>query len=413
MRRNLFIANPFTIFSVLWIFVILLYQLEWSNLYPRLSDNLILFLFFTIIISFFLGFISWKKQSFSFYTFNNAGKYYPLIKKIIKINFLLMIVDIIYSGYIPLFVYANGPASGSTYLEYGMPFIHIIVVNGFSIIFSCSFWLYRNCNYRKTRKAFLKLCGLCMIQPILCFSRAQILFMILSALYIILVSNDNLKKTIIKIALTSIAILYLFGVVGDFRNSGGGENYFVRLAGANDNFYKSNIPTPFFWGYIYFSSPLANVQNMIDTRGRVVPQKEGLGNLFYNNLTPGIIKRRLGMDDVYKAVTTDTSHLIVEELNVGGIYYGAYGSFKWLGVIIVFLYYIFVISFSIYLIPNNSVLKLPVIVILVLITFMSIFSNPFGGDGFIPQLIIAMIAARSSKFRIKYNEKSCNIISHI
>lgn len=401
MRRNLFISNPLVLFSFLWIFVLLLYSFDWSDLYPKLSNSLLLFLLFTIGIALIIGYFTWKNEVFVFYNIQNTKQYLPKLAKLTKINILLMTLDIAYSGYIPILAYLNGPANGSTYLEYGMPLVHIVVVNGFSLLFSSCFWMYKNTQKKKTKQSFLKLCAICAIQPIICYSRAQLMLMLLGALYITLITNRNIKKTLIKIGASSIIILYLFGLAGDFRQSGGGENYFVKMAGANNNFYKTNIPTAFFWGYIYISSPLANVQSMIDTRGNVIPQKEGLGNLLYNNLTPGVIRRRLNMDDSFKSLTTDTSHLIIEQLNVGGIYYGSYGSFKWYGMIIIFVFYLLIVFFTIELIPRKSSLRVPAIVVLILITFMSIFSNPFSGDGFIPQLILVIIAANSRMFRKK------------
>ena len=415
MRRNLFVSNPYVIYSLLWMLVILLYKLEWSDLYPYLSYELIFFLVFTIVISLLLGYFTWRKRIFEIRYINNISHYYPKLKRVQKGIFILMLLDIFYSGYVPLFVFLNGPASGSTYLDFGIPFVHIIVVNGFSLLFNCSFWLYRNCTNFKEKKKFLLLCGLCTLQPILFYSRAQLMLMLLGALYIILITNKNVTKTLIRLSIAATLILYLFGLAGDFRQSGGGENYFVKLAGANDNFYRTKIPSAFFWGYIYISSPLANVQSMIDTRKYVNPHKEGVGNLIYNNMTPGIIKTRLGMDDAYKSLTEDTSHLIIEELNVGGIYYGAYGSYKWLGMAIIFFYYITIVGITMKLIPRNSIMRIPTIVVLILITFMQIFSNPFANDGFMPQLIIAIFAARFSKSKVFYYKdgKNSNLISNL
>ena len=399
MKRNLFISNPYVIFSSLWVIVLLLYSLDWSNLYPVLSTKLTLFLVGTITVTSICGYFTWRRKTFEVYFIENTSRYYPVLRKYVRWILILMVLDIIYSGYIPLVVYMNGPSNSSTYLDFGMPFVHIIVVNGCSLLFNCSFWLYRNSDSSKMKKSFLKLCGLCTLQPLLCYSRAQLLFMILGALYIILISNKNVKKTLFRIGISSIIILYLFGLAGDFRQSGGGENYFVKIAGANDKFYRTKIPTAFFWGYIYISSPLANVQNMINTRRHVNPRKEGLENLIYNHMLPGIIKRRLNVEGTYPALTDDTSYLIVEELNVGGIYYGAYGAYKWTGMLIIFLYYLLIVGFSMQMIPYNSILRLPAIVALILITFMQIFNNPFAGDGFIPHLIIAIVLARLSQFR--------------
>ena len=212
MRKNLFVSNPFVIFTVLWLFVLLLYKLEWSDLYPKLSDGLTLFMLSTITFSLSLAFVTWKRKTFEFRFIDNPEPFYLKLKKIAKYNFILMLLDILYSGYIPLLVYLNGPASGSTYLEYGMPFIHIVVVNGFSLIFSCSFWLYKNSNTTKLKKACLKICGICAIQPVLCFSRAQLMLMLLSALYIILVSSKNVKKNVLKLSASALLILYLFGL---------------------------------------------------------------------------------------------------------------------------------------------------------------------------------------------------------
>ena len=397
MKKNLLIANPFFIFSLIWIFIFLIYSFNWSYLYPILSINLQAFILLTVLITFIIAIITWKTNLFSFSLPTNTFKYKSIGTKSAKVLTLLFIIDILYSHSIPLVNYITGGTNTGAYQEFGAPFVHIIVVNGFIVLFNFSFLCYKCSNNKVIKSTFRNICFLCFLQPILCYSRAQMLFMIIGMFITLFMLSKNIKKACINILLSSIIVLYIFGLLGDLRHQNAGANYFIKLAGATEKFEKSKIPSAFFWGYIYFSSPLANIQNMIIYREKQLPSnKEGLDVLIYNEMTPAIIKRRIKANNI-KSIKDEPYYLIIEQLNVGGLYYGAYAAYKWAGMILIFLFYILNIYLFIKLINKKSILKIPLIISLINITIMSTFNNPFAGDGFIPQLIIIHIISRVLK----------------
>ena len=395
MKKNSLIINPPFIFACIWLFIYLIYSFNWSYLYPILSLELKIFILSTIIISLILGLITWKTHLFSFYIPQDTVKYRNKCILFAKILLLLFIIDILYSRSIPLFNYITSGTNARAYQEFGAPFIHIIVVNGFIVLFNFSFLCYKCSDNDK--KTYRNICLLCFLQPVLCYSRAQMLFMVIGIILTTIILSKNFKKTCINTFLMSIIILYIFGLLGDLRHKNAGENYFIKLAGATDKFENSKIPSTFFWGYIYFSSPLANLQNIIKYREKYLPpDKEGIEVLFYHELLPGIIKRRIKLDNTIP-VKSDPYYLIIEQLNVGGLYYGAYAAYKWKGMIIIFLFYLFSTYIFTKLIRESSILKIPLIISLSNITIMSTFNNPFTGDGFMPQLFIILITYKIFK----------------
>lgn len=412
MKRLSFLINPFAVFAWMWIIVIVLYQLKWSDLYPDLSTDLFVFLIFTIVISLFLGYFTWANNMFNFYLLDDrVTKYFPIIRKILKILFLLLAFDIVYCGYIPMITPIISPEKN--YLNFGAPMIHVIVVIGFLLIFVCCFWFYRCSKKKKNKYSFIKLCLVCCAQPLICYSRAQLFYMFLAAFIVLISCSNNVKKVFFRIGILSVFLLYIFGLMGDSRHTS--YNFsFANIVHANNNFYNIGISEAFLWPYVYISSPIANVQNMINTRGNTTIQEEGLDNFIYNNLIIGSIKKRLGLESSLVSVAGDKRHLITTDLNVGSCYYAAFGSFQWVGMFLVFFYYILITFITVKIIPNNSILKLPLIIILLFISISSIFSNPFNQEYYMLSLVILLVVSKLlQKTNIENYEKDRCIVSHI
>ncbi len=398
-----FIFNPFIIYSIIWIIVILLYQLEWSDLYPKLSIELIIVLLSSVIVSFLIGYITWKKHSFQ-YKLPDCSLLYKKTKNIVKYLYVLTIIETIYCQKIPLINIIRGIHDG-TYLNYGMPFVHIILVDGFAIVSMFYFYVFLNTNNRQEKKTCLKLFLLCLLYPIICSSRAQLLCMILPSFIFVCIKYFKVSY-LLKIFSGSIIALYLFGVLGNIRNAGGDDSYILQVARANNNFYKTGIPNSYFWSYIYISSPLANTQHMVNNRGSVNENQEGITNLF-RLIVPGIISRRISLSNEKLFFRNNADYLITENLNVGGVYYSAYGIDKWIGIYFMFFFYC-IVMYLVCSIHPRSDFKIFAIAISVVITFFLIFNNPFASDGIILQLYLLIFVS----FKYK-NEKDRCIVSHI
>lgn len=64
--QNKILTNPFILYAITWIGVLLVYQLEWSHLCPKLSVGYRLFLLSTCFISLLLGLATHQKRYFSY-----------------------------------------------------------------------------------------------------------------------------------------------------------------------------------------------------------------------------------------------------------------------------------------------------------------------------------------------------------
>src|SRR5579859_3227263 len=113
--------NPHWCYIFSFLLTLLVYQLGWSTLYPKLDSALLAFIFFTITIHFVLGWL-WKR---------NTKQYPQASTKISPIAvtlflYTLWIVEFIYEGGIPLLkIILHQPYN---YRLFGVPSLHVFNV---------------------------------------------------------------------------------------------------------------------------------------------------------------------------------------------------------------------------------------------------------------------------------------------
>ncbi len=56
--------NPYFMYIVAFVIAIIVYQLGWSYVFPEISLSLLLFLIFTIVSAFFIGFYVYNKKDY-------------------------------------------------------------------------------------------------------------------------------------------------------------------------------------------------------------------------------------------------------------------------------------------------------------------------------------------------------------
>lgn len=94
------IINPFYVYGISFLFTLFVYELGWSEFYPELSIDLVIFIISTIIISFLLGKIL---------DFKVSKKEIMVIKfsKIVKCTLFIYLgffIEFIVNGGVPLFL---------------------------------------------------------------------------------------------------------------------------------------------------------------------------------------------------------------------------------------------------------------------------------------------------------------------
>lgn len=253
--------NCFFGYSVVWMLILVLYNFKLSAFNHSLDAGLLLFILFTVVSSFFVGYFNKSKFKYA----NRAVDYG--LKPIILIV-ILFILNFIYAKSIPLFSIITG---NSEYREFNSIPILYVVLNGISFYYGINYFnAYLNLDKYKTRNL---ICFLIInVLYLLVFSRSTILFLITGALILYIMSKRESiaeerkkvkKKKYALIIISTFLILYLFGALGNVRSGlKYNDNSYIQRIGLYTN-YPEFLPKQFMWSYSYLTSPLANLNNNV------------------------------------------------------------------------------------------------------------------------------------------------------
>ena len=200
--------NPFIIYAYSWIIVFLVYLLGWSNSYPKLGLGVVAFLIVTSVISIWLSRSNSRKFNCS--KVNFEGFNIKVYNKVLIILYILLGLEFIVGG-IPVVMYNSEFTDDSLYMEWGIPIVNVIVVNGFGAMFQIAVTLF--CFNVISKSAAIRNMFLTILPPIICVQRGIAMNMFVGAFCIFLLTSKKLKRNVITIGVVGLLILYLFGVV--------------------------------------------------------------------------------------------------------------------------------------------------------------------------------------------------------
>jgi oligosaccharide repeat unit polymerase len=382
--------NPYYIYIYSFMIVVIVYCFGWSDIFPEMKNNLILFLLFTFNISFFMGLYIRRKKLVSFYKIENRKS--NIINLILVLLVLCYCVEFLYHKSIPLLGLFNRH-NDLNYQEFGIPTFHVFLVTFNSFFSVYLFHLFLSTYSRKILFNFL----FTIIPSVLIVNRGMLLIIITSCLFLYLIKLDRLKvKTIMKLTIASVIVLYLFGVFGNMRvNNSYGRNQdpfdstvILTVGSASNEFRESIIPNPFFWGYLYIASPMANLQYTINNN---IGEFNVVNMLYYinNELVFDFIGKRI--NNAYLINPPKISQ-ISPELTVGTLYARSYVFLGWLGPILTFLYLIITSFFYLVILKKiESPYYLTGVAIMSSLFLFSTFTNMISFSGLSFQLIYPVI----------------------
>ena len=369
-------TNPFFLYSLTWLGVLLLYNFKISNLYPNISNKLLFFILFSAFISFLLSiFYSIKLKKY-----NN----FKIIKGRYLSNYvfiyLLFIIEFIYEGKIPLI--ETLLKTGYMYKDFnGIKTLHVII---FTYNFYINLCCFNDFQYTKQKKyLFYNVLGI--VPYILLYTRGPILMLIVCEFFIWLSYKYKLK-TIIKIGILGIVILYIFGILGNLRHyyNWNDTRMIKNIAQINT---KKNILDPLIWGYVYITSPLGNLQNSLNE----TKPNYNIKSFVCENLLLDAVSKRLNYEK-------NSSKLMVENLTVSTAYVNSYLSCGIYGMNIIFFIYMFCEIIYIFILRKTKYRIIGVSLIIVLNIF-SIFDNMFIYSGLSFCLIYPLIDVFKKKIK--------------
>ena len=377
--------SPFICYTVSFLVVVVVYLFGWSELYPRLSGGLLMFLGCTLIISTVFHWQLVKRKLFAFKKLDTEKL--PVVGTTIFI-FILWTVEFIYEGGIPLLkILLHLPYN---YRLFGVPSLHVFVVTFSSFFTIYLFHLYLS----KRSKLLLILYLLNLSAALLIYSRAMLFFNITGSIIVFMLSLKKIPygKMVIIVAII-VPLLFLFGVLGSLRVSReahepyNNEN-FMDTGEASESFRKSIIPKEYFWTYIYVSSPLANLQYNIDRN----PEPEfSVRSLFWAGVyecLPDFITKRI---HTLRDTKPPKEYRINYSFNVSTVYSRAYSYAEWGGVVMMGVFLIIFPWLFLKVLDRHSDFFITGWTILCTMYFFLSYDNTFRFTGLSFQLVYPII----------------------
>jgi hypothetical protein len=341
------LINPYTIFIASFGCAILFYTLRWSEYYSPFQLPLIIFFIFLFGVCFYFARKVYRNYIPSVFILPS-----PTLHQIVGVTlfiYSLWVIEFIHGGGIPLFLILLGKPFN--YRTFGVPSLHVFVVT-----FSSFYSAYLFHAYLVSRKRItLFFCLFNLFAALLIMNRGMLLTNLSTLFFIYLLTPVSIKNilTLRKAGLLLITItilFFLFGAMGTLRVSGEIKRMYDRsliyeIGSATSSFKKSIIPSEFFWGYLYITSPLANLRHNI-SNARPEMSRENFFLLLNNEFLPDAISKRITKRF---NLTRKQNHQIAENLNASTVFSGSFTYWGWGGIVLMFAFLMtlpFIIQFS-------------------------------------------------------------------
>jgi hypothetical protein len=386
------VVNPYFIYVLSLVVVILVYLLGWSGLFPELGAPLLLFLTISIVISLLIGRAFISRKIISFNNLENKKSNFYIANGI----FLGYILEFAYHKNFPLLsILTNGDLS---YHEFGIPSFHVFLVTFNSFFSVYLFHTYLSVNRQKIQLFILFLFTL--LPSVLIINRGMLIMILMSCTFVYLIKYQSriTARKILVLGITAFVFFYIFGVAGNIRLNNTyhtntsllNNNLFLQIGGATQDFRDSAVPKEFFWSYIYISSPMANLQkNIQDFEHQTDVNLPDTMFFTVTQLLPDFISKRIvGLYEVDKVSVLQ----ITPELNVATAFAEPYIILGWVGIS---LFTLFIFTFAFFYIVLlkwfNSDYFVVGVAILNTIFVFNTFSNMFAFTGLSFQLFYPLL----------------------
>jgi hypothetical protein len=351
------LVNPFYLYCISFSLAIFVYLWGWSNLFPSLSSGLLLFLFASFILFILIGYKLKRKIKI-----NEKPVFNPYLNDILfSVIVFLGIINVILMRYIPLF------DRSQNYKEFGFPVIDPIF-NTLSIFFSI-FFMQSFLEIKKRR--FLSYFFIILVMQVFLFRRSTIVWILISSILLLIFHYRKVNLCLILVALFCIPLFsYMFGLYGNYR-SNLSRSFVINELSASESFIKKGLSHNHYISYLYFSSPLANLQKNINERDDFINKGHIKEFVFYSIIPESFTMRLEKSLDIMQP----QCDLIHPELLVGTFFMTGFCSLGWLGMSIMLLYLLIVIIICLWLSDKWNIFRLTTLCILSTTVSLQIFSN--------------------------------------
>lgn len=363
--------NPLSMQCVMFFISLILIQLPFSDLYspPNISVTAIIFsyAFLSLVLGIFMSFILQVKKvnlavSKSEYRYEKYDRYVEVV------FFIFVFLEFFFCG-IPLIGQVD-------YKDFGIPILHVLVYSlGLFLVVVYSFGIMMN----EDKSFRIKYC-LLICYSVLIVSRHFLLFSICT----LAISYFSFKKVKKKVLLYWLAggfvFIYLFGVIGTYRMStilgvsyAEAEQYIYSVSKASV-LYKDelNLGASWYWFWLYCTSPLSNlIETIIKTNSHNDYDLSNFIVFLLTELSPETISKRIVSAFEIKV---SLPFLVVPQLNVAT---AISSSYRYLGVLGIFLYeiYVFIFVSTLHFALKRVATKSMSMVFFTSLSFFFIFDN--------------------------------------
>ncbi|MCE5344885.1 MAG: hypothetical protein LLG13_01185 [Bacteroidales bacterium] len=319
-----FIVNPFFLYCFAFSFAVFLYLWGWSDLFPALSAELIIYFVSSFLLFILAGYFLQKKVNI-FLRYNSSYSFF-INDIIFWLIIILGFLDVILMGYLPILDRSND------YRQFGIPVIDVLF-NTLSIFFSV--WFFQSFLENRKRRYLIYFLIILVIQIPL-FRRSTIVWILVSSSFLFLIYNRKIILLIILAGIICIPLLsYCFGLYGNTR-SNLIKSFVLNDLGASETFKNLGISHNHYMTYLYIASPLANLQKNIDNGDGFFNKRE-YENFFFYSLLPESFTMRL---EKPLHLSPPVCSLITPELIAGSFLMVSFHTIGWGGMIsmVVFLF---------------------------------------------------------------------------
>lgn len=399
--------NPYFYSVLAFLSVLAIYEIHWSTIYPKLSLTLLLFFTLFLLVSFILGrlFLPFFKKE----VLLAKKSKFTLPRWIVVVLLLLIIL-----GTVADRVYSNGfPLLGQVqYDNFGVPTLHavIMVFATFTSIYSVQLICQK-----KQWQFMLIVLLISLVPSFLSLSRGSLVMDMAMFVGIFLYSVDIkiMKKPIsILIILVGVIILYGFGLVGNYRLNNQvktettnifDSSLIYQIGSASSVVPSQSLAAPFFWSYLYLTSPTANLQSSINSEVRLSSSdRDGIKKLLITQYVPDVISSHVYPNYKNIVASYGYSTRVNGNLNVATTFYESFVQMGWMGMILMVLVYLCFPVIYLYLIskiqPKFFIMSLSVLNVMYV---LAVFDNPWKFSALSLQLILIMLLGVFSKIKLK------------
>jgi hypothetical protein len=393
---NRVITNPFFVYIISFSVVLVVYLFGWSTLYPQISPTLLLFLMIGFVFSMVAGVVlhALKRVGYKEIDTNDST---GLVIFLIWLSYCL---EFAYNRGVPLLLVMG--QSDYDYTQFGIPTFHVFLAT-FSSFYSV-YVFHQLISQRSRRLTFYFL--LSIIPGVLIVNRGMVLIILTGCLFVYLSAMSRLRGRIVAFLLIMILVVfYFFGVIGNIRQTNGrtsSSEYILDVGKATDAFKSSVIPKPYFWSYLYISSPLANLQHTMNNSRADVSWTQ----FTTFELLPDFISKRIAK---ILNIQRSAGEKIVPWLTVSTFYAHAFATVGWPGMIIMFLFFAGTTVTYLILLRKNSDYYVTGLALMNTLVLFNTFDNMYAFTGMSLQLVYPLLMAFVKFPRIRIGIRSTQL----